>query len=161
MRRDEETRVKSLRGRVLGSLLCSIAVTSLASGCASDRPRMEIPPAGASPQEVVTAYVKAINTGDKSAGRALSTPSYRMEDVTDSWFNGARITNLKIEPPAPGGEERDGADRPYKETKYIAVHFDLHQREEISMLNGPTVWSWTVVRNSSDQPWRINNGGTG
>lgn len=151
------------RGRgigAVGSLLCAIAVALLLSGCAGDGPRIAIPPANASPHEVIAAYVKAINEGDKEAGRVLSAPGWSGDSANDSWFDGGHITNLTMEPPVPA-EEFDDAGRPYREAQYVAVRFDLKQRISLSMPDGPTNWSWTVVRNRPDQPWRINNGGTG
>ncbi|MFI6516058.1 DUF4829 domain-containing protein [Spirillospora sp. NPDC050679] len=142
-----------------------LLAASLLAGCGGDeRPSVKLPPAGAPPQEVVTAYVAAINAHDKKAGRALSTPRFgrlETEEVADSLFNDAKISNLKISAPIPeqGYQSPDG--KRYAQVVKVPVTFDLKQESEASMPDGPTAWGYLLVRESLTGPWRINDHGNG
>ncbi|WP_067485179.1 DUF4829 domain-containing protein [Actinomadura hibisca] len=138
---------------------------SLLAGCGGDgQTHVKLPPAGAPPQEVVTAYVAAINAHDKKTGRALSTAHFgKLEttEVADSLFNDAKLSDLKVSAPIPeqGYESPDG--KQYAQVVKVPVTFDLKQKTEVSMPNGPTAWGYLLVRESLTGPWRINDHGNG
>jgi hypothetical protein len=147
-------------------LLVLFAGIALVTGCGSGDPksRVGIPPVGASPQEVVTAYVAAINAHDEEAGRRLSTPHFaqQQEGTEDNQFrNVVQISALQVETPISDGGYESPDGRRYQDAVYVPVTFTLKQREVVSMPDGHTSWGYVLVRTGTDQPWRINDHGVG
>lgn len=147
-------------------LLVLLAGIALVTGCGSGgpKPRVGIPPVGASPQEVVTAYIAAINAHDEETGRRLSTPRFarQQEGVQDNQFrNVVEISKLQVGTPVPNGDHESTDGGRYQDAVYVPVTFTLRQREVVSMPDGHTSWGYILVRAAADQPWRINGHGVG
>ncbi|MBC6463903.1 DUF4829 domain-containing protein [Actinomadura alba] len=145
-------------------LLALLAGATLVSACGNDpKSRVSIPPDNASPQDVVSAYVEAINAHDSAAGRALSTSHFadQLDGMQDNPFkNVIEISKLRVEAPIPNGNESPDGKR-YHSAVYVPVKFTLKQREVVSMPDGDTTWGYVLVRAGADEPWRINDNGTG
>ncbi|SEG89829.1 protein of unknown function [Thermomonospora echinospora] len=153
-------------GGVRIPLLVLLAGVALVTGCGSEGPksRVGIPPVGASPQEVVTAYVAAINAHDKEAGRRLSTPHFAQQQEggeDDQFRNIVEISHLQVQTPLSNGGHESADGKRYQDAVYVPVTFILKQREVVSMPNGHTAWGYILVRTGADQPWRINDHGVG
>jgi Domain of unknown function (DUF4829) len=147
-------------------LLFLLAGVALITGCGSEgsKSQVSIPPVGASPQEVVTAYIAAINAHDEEAGRKLSTPHFaqQQDHVQDNQFtNVVEISKLQVGTPTRNGGHESADGRRYQDAVYVPVTFTLKQREVVSMLDGHTSWGYVLVRTGADQPWRINDHGHG
>ncbi|MFC4062369.1 DUF4829 domain-containing protein [Planomonospora corallina] len=149
--------------RIVVAFILAIMGTVLVAGCQDGDEGTALPglSAGASPQEVVRAYVAAINAHDMTAGQELSTPYFaeRKEGVVDSLFEDAKLSDVVIHAPDPisGYESPDG--KRYREAVYVSVSFTLWHSDEGSMPNGSTVWGYMLVRDDPGRPWRINGDG--
>jgi hypothetical protein len=106
--------------------------------------------------------VAAINAHNIREARALLTPAHarQVEAEADSWFRNVRsITNLHMNPPAV--DRFDARRLHYRFAVVVGTRFILKQRKVESMPNGPTTWSFFLVRNRRGQAWRIGDEGTG
>jgi hypothetical protein len=134
----------------------ALALGLLLLGACGSGGEVAMPPDDASPQEVVRTYVEAINEGDVDTARQLLTPQ-RAKNVgaqADSFFDNVNsITKLELLPERP----EFGSD--YKFAVKIPVTFDLDQKEEMSMPDGPTDWGYLLGRNATNEPWRIYDEG--
>ena len=73
-----------------------------------------------------------------------------------------RITHVTALPVGPELTlELDGIPAGYTEAAVVSVTFNLHQKRQISMTDGPTVWGYTVVRRNSASRWLIAGEGVG
>lgn len=116
-----------------------------------------VPNATATPSEVVSAYLSALNARDCSTARALVATDFRA--TAAYWCE--RIGSLKHASlyPDPADNQRAAAV-----TAGVGVTFDLHWRlfhGDGSMRNGPTTWGYGLIRTSAAGRWLINEEGTG
>lgn len=116
-----------------------------------------------SAQQVVSAYLDALNAHDIARARTYLTPAHAAEVAaeTDSWFTNTRsITNIIIGCDAP----RDAFGGPatgYSEIVQVGVQFTLEQYHAESMTDGVNDWSYILVRNSDHDPWLVADEGMG
>lgn len=116
-----------------------------------------------SAQQVVSAYLDALDAHDIARAKTYLTPAHAAEVAaeTDSWFTNTRsITNIVIGCDAP----RDAFGGPatgYSEIVQVGVQFTLEQYHAESMTNGMNDWSYILVRNSDHDPWLIADEGMG
>ncbi|ROS74339.1 hypothetical protein [Cellulomonas sp. PhB143] len=112
-----------------------------------------LPPEGASPEEVVGAYVAAINGRDRETLRALSTPA--TAEQSEVWV-GTRIDDLTFLPrddAASPGPEETSADVP---VTFVIRHGDA------SMTEGETTgWTYLLVRDAATGRWLVQDQGQG
>ena len=147
------------RPRTAAGFGACVLVVVLAAGCSGSRSKsVSIPPVDASPQRVVTAYVAALNAHDVRAARALLTPAHarRVESAADSWFTDVKsITHLRLSRPTID------TSNPRSMRAVVGVRFVLDQYQQESMPNGPTVWTYTLVRHGPNHRWLIDDEGMG
>lgn len=116
-------------------------------------PKATLPPSNASPEDVVRAYIGALNRHEEATVAAL-----RAKDANqlEPWYveNIVSITHLKIDPTFVSGTEN-------AQTATVGVHYYLRQIQVDAQQNGDTVWGYTLVREGGSQPWRIQEEGVG
>jgi hypothetical protein len=118
---------------------------------------------GATPEEVVTAYVTAIGRGDVTKARRLMTEHFaqRLEGAVDSWLTNVNsITNLRI---GTSRHEQDNASDgvKYFRAVYMPVDFVIDVKAEEAIQDGPMTWGDTLVKRDRDAPWLIDQDGVG
>lgn len=121
-----------------------------------------VPGRHATPEQVVTAYLDAMNAHDCATVESLVTEGLR--DRAKSWCDAvAGLTDVHVrdhfmERPSWSGRS------PWEEVSNVPVTFDLNWRPfhgDASMDEGATTWGYVLVRDSADSPWRIFDQGTG
>jgi hypothetical protein len=121
-----------------------------------------VPALQATPEQVVTAYLAALNAHDCKAAVAMTTEDAK--DSTRSWCrNVASLTDVAVsdhfaERPAWSGHSAS------VEVAHVPVDFNLTWRpyhSDGSMSEGATTWGYLLARPSADAPWRIFDQGTG
>ena len=157
-----------MKGRLTGVVSAGVALLLLASCAPSDQGAGSttggpstgwrfVLPVTATPEQVVRAYVDALNTKDVATARHMLT-ARRASVVAgdaDSWFtNVESITDVRVGTARP--EPLQGtAAQGYRHAIFVSVDFTLQQKHEYSMPNGPTVWGYVLVRNSAKERWLI------
>ena len=120
------------------------------------------PPGDATPEQVVTAYLEALNAHDCDTAAALmiagaeSSAWLWCEDV-------ASLKDVEVRDHVMELPEDSGHSAP-DEVANVPVNFDLDWRpfhNDGSMDEGATGWGYLLVRNSADTPWRIFAQGVG
>ncbi|MDX6204448.1 MAG: hypothetical protein QOF39_505 [Frankiales bacterium] len=159
--------------RAARSLLLPVAFALVvATGCASGTPAptgsaapgtVTSPAGGASPQDVVRAYLAALNAHDVATATRLLTAEHAhlVASEVDSWFTNVRsITAVEVGysvPESGAGSGSLGAG--YAHVVRVGATFNLHQKDASSMQNGRTDWGYLLVRNADTQPWLIADEG--
>jgi hypothetical protein len=109
-----------------------------------------VPPGNAGPDDVVRAYVRALDAHDGATARALSTSDHRA--VTRSWLaDTSGMKALSVSAPVTEGSRVQ-----------VAVVFDLHQHwwtDDPSMRPGHHTWNYILVHREGR--WLIQDEGTG
>ena len=120
-----------------------------------------VPPDSATAEQVVQAYVDAVNAHDRSTVHALLATDGSMTDrAVDAWraMRNVRLLGTSIRTLA------DPAGPRYAEGVNVGVDFDLDCRwghGDVSQPSGPTAWGYVLGRNTPDDPWRIVDQGAG
>ncbi|MGG5260641.1 hypothetical protein [Phycicoccus avicenniae] len=121
-----------------------------------------MPAADAVPEQVVTAFVAALNAHDCTVAEALSTPEAR--DQTASWcrdvgaLDDLGVAPHVLEPPEDSGRAADEL------VANVGVTFDLDWRplrSDVSMPEGETTWGYLLVRSPRERAWRVFEQGVG
>lgn len=114
------------------------------------------PALNATPEQVVTAYLEALNTHDCRASEALMTEG--SEDTAAAWCHDvASLSNLKVMSHIREQPEQTGHSAP-DEVANVPVTFSLDWRPlqgDGSMNEGDTTWAYFLVRTAPEKPWRI------
>lgn len=121
-----------------------------------------VPANAATPRQVVTAYLDALNVHDCETAETVMTQEAKAS--ARSWCkNIASLTDVAV------GNEF--AERPTyygrsdtEEVAHVPVTFNLNWRifhNDGSMGEGSTTWGYLLVRSSADSPWRIFDQGVG
>jgi hypothetical protein len=108
------------------------------------------------PENIVADFIAALNAHDTDAAKRLLTArqAQQITGAADSWLTNVKsITNVTIGEATP--ERRDD----YKQAVKVPVEFDLDQRQATSLPNGHISWGYLLVRNSDEDPWRIDDQG--
>ncbi|MCW2856151.1 MAG: hypothetical protein JWR52_1766 [Marmoricola sp.] len=117
-----------------------------------------MPSQQATPEQVVTAYLDALNAHDCKVAQSLYTPSWQAdgrrwcEDVQH--LGQVRVHQAIQEPGSSTATQLVD----------VAVSFDLNWRpfhDDGSMPEGPTGWGYILTRASARAPWRISDQGVG
>ena len=114
-------------------------------------------PATATPEQVVIAYLDALNQKDADTAEHMLTARRAsvLAGDSDSWFTNVRsITGVHVGTPRPEPLQGSAAQG-YRHAMFVPVDFTLQQKHEYSMPNGPTVWGYVLVRNSVKDRWLI------
>lgn len=117
-----------------------------------------VPPAPATPRQVVAAFTEALDAHDCATARRLSVdPS-----SADKWCHDVlALRHVRVQDPVP---EPQWAGHQGQQVMNVPVTFDLRWRlfhDDGSMPQGPTLWGYLLVRDSAGHPWRIADQGTG
>jgi hypothetical protein len=139
--------------------------------CKRSAPSSILPPASSPPEVTVNLYLAALNSHNTALAEQLLEPARRaaVEQGVDSMLTNVvsltdiRITHVTMLPIGPGSppSNRDGVPAGYTQAAVVSVTFNLHQKHQISMTDGPTVWGYTVVRRNSASRWLIAAEGVG
>jgi hypothetical protein len=114
-------------------------------------------PATATPEEVVLAYLDALDQKDVDTAQHMLTARRAcvLAGDSDSWFTNVKsITDVHVGTPRPEPLQGSAAQG-YCHAVFVPVDFTLQQKHEDSMPNGPTVWGYVLVRNSDKERWLI------
>ncbi len=121
-----------------------------------------VPPRDASPEQVVSAYLDALNGHDCDTAEALMTTT--AADHARSWCHDvASLEGVDVQGHVTERPEWSGHVAP-DEVVRVAVTFDLSWRllrNDGSMNEGPTTWGYLLARDSASSPWRIFDQGVG
>jgi hypothetical protein len=121
-----------------------------------------VPADDATPEQVVTAYLDALNAHDCGTARAVMTAATWDRDKSWCEHVGA-LTDVDVGDHYTERPEDSGHSVP-EEVANVRVTFDLDWRFPYvsgSMDEGATAWGYLLVRDSPESPWRIFDQGTG
>jgi hypothetical protein len=121
-----------------------------------------VPRANATPKQVVTAYLDALNAHDCDTAEAVMTDGAKGEAT--SWCEDvASLTDVDVSDYSRERPEWSGHSGREQVTN-VPVAFNLNWRpfhNDGSMDEGATVWGYLLVRARPGSPWRIFSQGTG
>ena len=123
---------------------------------------VSVPAPDATPEQVVTAYLEALNAHDCDTAVAVMTEEARAS--AESWCEDvASLTGVIVRGHVTERPQDSGHSTP-EEVANVPVSFHLSWRpfhNDGSMDEGATTWSYLLVRDSADSPWRLFDQGTG
>ena len=121
-----------------------------------------VPARTASPEQVVTTYLDALNAHDCGTAEAVMTNGAK--DSAKLWCDEvARLTDVRVHQHFKERPNVTGHSAP-EEVVGVPVAFILEWRplhDDGSMAEGATTWGYWLVRDSPHSPWRIFDQGTG
>jgi hypothetical protein len=121
-----------------------------------------VPANDATPEQVVTTYLDALNAHDCETAEAVMTADTK--DSAKSWCEDvASLTDVDVNDHV-GERPKDSGHTAPDEVANVPVTFDLNWRlfhDDGSMDEGATMWDYLLVRDSPESPWRISDQGTG
>ncbi len=140
------------RRLALAALMASVLGLAGLAGCS--RERVPLPAADASPQDVIGAYIKAINAKDCDSLEALSDPG----NSVNPWCSGITVTDVTLGAAAP-----DTCCGPGNEHAHVInVAATIHTRDgDSSMPDGEHAWGYLLVRDHDTDRWRVGDQGAG
>lgn len=149
-------------GAIVGELVVVGVAAAVAYVLLPPRQTAEVaePGHGATPEQVVAAYLEALNAHDCDTAAALTTG----QDVARAWcgdvaeLGDVEIGDHAVESPAWSGRPAG------TEVVRVPVSFELDWRllhSDGSMDEGPTDWGFLLTRAAPDAPWRIFDQGVG
>ncbi len=133
-----------------------LLVVVLLAGCASV-PDRELPVEGATAEEVVAAFVDAVDHRDARAVEALASPEHAAL-VEDTWF-GIDISDLDVGdsvPRSPVGSSAQDFDL----AVYVPVDLTIAD-SDVSLPDGRTAWGYLLARNGLQDRWLVVGHGMG
>lgn len=122
----------------------AVVVLLAGAGCA----RVATPAPAASPEDVVRAYVAAVNAKDCSTAKELAPGS------AGQWCGHVRLDDLQVTGTSDEAHEGD----PSRQVKHVSVQFTLHGGDG-SMGEGRNGWGYLLDRTGPDGAWRIDDQG--
>lgn len=143
----------------VAAMVAAVALVVLPPRQSAD---VAMPAADAVPEQVVTAFVAALNAHDCEVAEALSAPEAR--DQSASWCRDVRalddlgVSPHVLEPPQDSGRAADEV------VARVPVTFDLDWRplrSDVSMPEGATTWGYLLVRSPRERAWRVFEQGVG
>lgn len=141
-------------------LVLGVGASSLLPPRKSDD--VAVPANDATPEQVVMAYVNALNAHDCDTAEAVWVSDAKVgakmwcEDVAS--LTDVDVGDSSMERPQWSGHSATD------EVANVGVTFNLNWRllhNDGSMPEGTTVWGYLLVRDSPDSPWRIFSEGVG
>ncbi|MFI0419609.1 hypothetical protein [Spongiactinospora sp. 9N601] len=142
-------------GLVLQPLLPALRV-SLCELVSVRRAAVPVPPKNATPQETVTAYLRAVAARDDDAIQEMSTPSFlRAHGARGHGCEYQSLTRIRVGAPYPDTVPgfRLGAGVP---AEYWVVQVDTGPEPD-----GPRAYTFLVVRDTPTERWRVADFGHG
>ena len=134
--------------------MTSLVAVLAVAGCRGERVRL--PATDATPQEVVAAYIRAVNAGDCGSLRALSEPS-RSNAL---WCRGeVSLTDVRIAEPREDG--CCGVSESFAQSRYVPVVFDRRGGDVSFPDERDATWGYILVRDDDSQRWRVADQGVG
>lgn len=123
---------------------CSILL--LLAGCG--RSAVVLPPGSASPEDVLDAYLTALQSGNCDGARALATREFA--DQTMIYCSGVRVTGFRVfaNPATPNDNE-----------VVFTLSLTTSGGDE-TLRDGSHIWFFSLVRQTGGA-WRLSGGGTG
>jgi hypothetical protein len=110
-----------------------------------------MPPANASPEDVVRVYLTARNAGDVDTVNAIVVHDYmRLSRSDRRWVVG----DIDISPATPEGLQGTRAEG-WAQAVRVDVNFTTRQAPDMTIPVGPTAWGYLLVRNADSERWRI------
>ncbi len=152
----------------LVAILVVVAMYMMATTTSKD---VDMPADDASPEQVVTAYVEALDSHDCDTAEALVTASKR--DGTEAWCRNVRdMTEIQVgshvveQMGVTGSTSLRSSAEPKTsgEVVRVPVTFNLEWRlfrADDSIPEGTTDWGYFLVRESPMGPWRVFDEGNG
>lgn len=116
---------------------------------------VDLPPTAATPSQVVTTFLDALDAHDCDTAQDLATEAYR--EVAKTWCSDiASLRNAKVLQvnAVNAGDTATG----------VSVAFDVKWRlfrGDGSTDGSGMTWGYSLVRESRDAPWRIRDHGVG
>lgn len=124
--------------------------------------KVAMPADDATPEQVVGAYLAALNAHDCATAEALTQES--AQGQAERWCEDvAGLRDISVGQPFTEKPRWSGHPATW-EIESVPVRFDLDWRflhSDPSMPEGPTGWSYLVGRASPSDPWRIFDQGDG
>lgn len=151
---------RRLTALVVAALIAAIAAYWLLP--ARQTGDVGVPPREADPEQVVSAYLDALNAHDCDTAKALTTS--HAKDSAEMWCEEvASLMDVDVHDHRMESPEYTGHSAP-EEVANVGVRFDLNWRpfhNDSSLPEGSTTWGYLLVRDSADSPWRIFGEGKG
>jgi hypothetical protein len=121
-----------------------------------------VPPAGASPEQVVLAFLRALDAHDRRTADKLVTPGNHVGP--DGWVDGtARVTNIKILGVRLDPTYGQDSGTAYRQAYGVDVSFDYQAQwwydSQGSFPDGNHYWGYSVVWDHGR--WLIQDNGLG
>lgn len=110
-----------------------------------------MPPASASPEDVVRVYLAARNAGDVDTVNAIVVSDYmRLSRSDRRWVVG----DIDISPATTEGLRGTRAEG-WTQAVRVEVTFMTRQAPDMTIAEGATAWGYLLVRNADSERWRI------
>ena len=134
---------------------CWLVVVVLLAGCASV-PERELPGAAATPEQVVEAFVDAVDDRDRAAMGVMASAQHA-DLVRQTWFV-VDIADLDVGDSVP--QSAPARARGFVHAVYVPVAMTVSGGDQ-SLPNGRTAWGYVLARDAPDEPWRVVAQGLG
>lgn len=144
------------------TLACAMAV----AGCGSSgQARAEVaqqPTASEAPEDVVRAYLDAVQHGDEDGAAQVSTPGFAAQD---QWQHGEDpgLQDVDVSSDVVPYDTTWSPDelKAYEEVVSVPVTFTVTDPDQGFSTGEPSGWGYVLVRHSTQEPWLIAEAGNG
>lgn len=133
---------------------CAITLLLLLSGCSSKSTAapLETPPPDATPEQVVGAYIQAINAQDPSILAAIA-PGLAQSTI-DGWF-GTTIEEVQIDAARDGTQLAIGTDYEGQDNAWVHIDAVFHHTDGSLPEGELTGWGYYLTRDEPSSSWYI------
>jgi hypothetical protein len=136
--------------QAMSALVVPLVLALALAGCS----KVEVPPAEASPTQIVRAYLDAIQAGNCTVLSQLATRN----QAERAWCGrGLTVSQITIGDPQP--DPGSIASREFEQAVYVPVRLDVQGGAD-SVEPGLRDWGYVLVRDAPVQRWRIADEGT-
>ena len=135
---------------VVAAVVTALAFTLALSACV----KVEVPPADASPEQVVRAYLEAIQAGDCTVLSQLATRNQAERAWCGKGLTVSSVTVGTAEPDPGSVVSKD-----FEQAVYVPVRLDVQGGAD-SVEPGMRDWGYVLVRDAAVQRWRVADEGT-
>lgn len=132
-----------------------LVVVVLLAGCASV-PARELPSAAATPEQVVEAFLDAVDDRDGAAVGAMASAQHA-DLVRQTWFV-VDIADLDVGDSVP--QSATGRAQGFVHAVYVPVQMTVSGGDP-SLPDGRTAWGYVLARDAPDEPWTVVAQGLG
>ena len=117
--------------------------------------QVDVPPADASPQQVVLAYTQAESAHDLGTMHEISED----DALVPSWIDvllmrGPRFTDITVDEPRRHDTQGTRAED-WRQATFVPVEMTVTKGSDGGFSDGRQHWGYVLVRNADDEPWRI------